>query len=186
MFSRTNLLIVLVAIAGALIGLFAASYFVELPGPAIPAGVTPLKVGDARSNLHLPGTDGASHSLSDWNGKLVLLNFWATWCGPCRQEMPLLDKVGTHLAKSDLRVIGVAIDSDDAVRDFLQTHPVSYPILLGSSARIDPSLVFGDTRSLLPYSVLIGRDGRILAQHAGSFSADSLTAWLSAHLQTTH
>lgn len=186
MFSRTNLLIVLVAVAGALLGLFATSFVGHAPSRPIPAGVTPLQVGDMRANLQFPGTDGVSHSLSDWDGKLVLLNFWATWCGPCREEMPLLDKVGTHLADSGLRVVGVAIDSDDAVRDFLQSHPVSYPILLGSSADVDPSLVFGDTRSLLPYSVLIGRDGTILAQHAGSFSADSLTDWLSGHISATN
>ncbi|MGA9335677.1 MAG: TlpA disulfide reductase family protein [Rudaea sp.] len=182
MFSRTNLLIVLMALAGALLGLFATSHFVQLPSRPIPPGVTPLHIGDTRTDLQLPGTDGTSHSLSDWNGKLVLLNFWATWCGPCRAEMPLLDKVGTHLASSGLRVIGVAIDNDDAVDDFLRNHPVNYPILLGSGAKTDPSVVFGDTRNLLPYSVLIGRDGTILAQHAGSFSANSLTDWLSTHL----
>ena len=185
MFSRTNLLIVLVALAGALLGLFATSFVGQPPSRPIPAGVTPLKVGDLRANLQLPDIDGKIHNLRDWDGKFVLLNFWATWCGPCREEMPLLQKVGTDLADSGLRVVGVAIDNDDAVRDFLKAHPISYPILLGSNADNDPSLIFGDTRALLPYSVLIGQDGRILAQHAGSFSSASLADWLSAHIPAT-
>ncbi|HET8943109.1 MAG TPA: TlpA disulfide reductase family protein [Rudaea sp.] len=185
MFSRTNLTIVLVALAGALLGLFAASFVGQPPSRPIPAGVSPLKTGDLRANLQLPGTDGTTRNLSDWDGKLVLLNFWATWCGPCREEMPLLQKVGTDLADSGFRVVGIAIDNDDAVHEFLQSHPVTYPILLGGNATIDPSLIFGDTRALLPFSVLIGRNGRILAQHAGSFSAESLADWLSAHSPAT-
>jgi len=183
MFNRTNLLIVLVAIAGAALGLLAGSRIGLPPQRDIPANVTVLKTGDLRSDLQLPGTDGASHRLSDWNGKLVLLNFWATWCGPCREEMPLLDHTGAKWADAGLRVVGVAIDDSEAVQQYLRDYPVRYPILIGDSIDPDPSLVFGDTRSVLPFSVLIDRDGKILAQRAGSFTPSSLAEWLQPHLQ---
>ena len=183
MFNRTNLLIVLVAFAGAALGLLAGSRFGLPPQRDLPAGVAVLKTGDQRADLQLPGTDGSAHRLSDWNGKLVLLNFWATWCGPCREEMPLLDHTGAKLAGTGLAVVGVAIDDVAAVQEFLHDNPVRYPILIGDNVEPDPSLLFGDTRSVLPFSVLIGRDGRILAQRAGSFpSSASLADWLQPHL----
>jgi thiol-disulfide isomerase/thioredoxin len=141
-----------------------------------------LHPGDARADLALPDADGKPRRLSEWDGRVVLVNFWATWCGPCRQEMPLLDRVGTDWAGKDLQVIGVAMDDAAAVRDFLKDYPVAYPILVEASASADPSLLFGDTRGVLPYSVLIGRDGRLLDQRMGSFTQDSLNAWLQPHL----
>jgi thiol-disulfide isomerase/thioredoxin len=182
MFERTNLLVVAVAILGALLGLYAGSYLTLPPQVAVPPGVTVLKAGDQRANLQLPGTDGRSHQLSDWNGKLVLINFWATWCGPCRAEMPLLDRTRSALANQGLEVVGIAIDEAPAVGDFLKDSPVHYPILIGGDDDPNPSLLFGDTRSVLPYSVLVSPDGKILAQRAGSFSDTGLSHWLEPHL----
>jgi len=182
MFNRTNLLIVLVAIAGAALGLFAGSRINVLPERAIAPGVTVLKPGDVRTDLQLPGTDGKPHRLSEWDGKLVLLNFWATWCGPCRDEMPLLDHARSQYAQQGLEVVGVAIDDADAVTEYLQDSPVRYTILLGGEEAENPSLLFGDTNSVLPYSVLLGRDGKVIAQRAGSFSSASLASWLKAAL----
>jgi len=183
MLNRTNLLIVVVAVFGALLGLFAGSYLGQPPEVSIPPGVTVLKPGDQRTDLQLPDIEGRAHQLSDWNGKLVLVNFWATWCCPCREEMPLLDRTRGRLAARGLEVVGIAIDSAPAVGEFLKDSPVRYPILIGGEDEPNPSLLFGDTRSILPYSVLIGRDGTILAQRAGSFSDSGLVRWLDPHLQ---
>ncbi|HZP66553.1 MAG TPA: TlpA disulfide reductase family protein [Rudaea sp.] len=182
MFSRANLLVVLVAIVGAALGLLAGTRFGEPPEIAPPPGVTVLKPGDLRTDLDLPGTDGRTHRLSEWDGKLVLINFWATWCGPCRDEMPLLDHVRAEHAKDGLEIVGVAIDNPEAVADYLKDSPVHYPILLGGEDEPNPSLLYGDTRSVLPYSVLVGRDGKVLAQRAGSFSSPNLSRWLKPYL----
>jgi hypothetical protein len=96
--------------------------------------------------------------------------------------MPLLDRVAGVWAEKGLQVVGVAIDDGDAVRQYLKNNPVRYPILVDSGDGADPSLLFGDTRGVLPYSVLIGRDGRLVDQRAGSFSQTSLSAWLAPHL----
>ncbi|MBS0589589.1 MAG: redoxin domain-containing protein [Proteobacteria bacterium] len=181
MFNRTNLLIVAVALLGAALGLVASAHFNDLFAPPIPPGVKVLHVGDARLDVSLTDTDGKPHRLSEFDGQLVLLNFWATWCSPCREEMPLLDATHAQWANRGLRVIGVAMDDGDAVRDFLRASPVRYPILLAGDAD-DLALRYGNTRSVLPYSVLLGRDGHILAQHAGNFSEKSLKTWLQPYL----
>ncbi|MBS0581869.1 MAG: TlpA family protein disulfide reductase [Proteobacteria bacterium] len=181
MFNRSNLAIVAVAVLGAALGLFASTHMNGHADRPVPPGVTVLKVGDTRADLELADLDGKPRRLSEFDGKLVLLNFWATWCGPCREEMPLLDSTYEKLADKGLLVVGVAIDDSDAVRDFLKDNPIRYPILLAGEDE-DASLRYGDTRSVLPYSVLIGRDGRLLAQRAGYFSADSLGEWLQPHL----
>jgi thiol-disulfide isomerase/thioredoxin len=135
-----------------------------------------------RADLQLDDAEGAAHRLSEWDGKLVLLNFWATWCGPCREEMPLLSETQQRFSANGLEVVGIAIDNASSVQDFLKNSPVRYPILVGGDDEDNPSLLFGDTRSVLPYSVLIGRDGKVVAQRAGSFSADGLVRWLQPHL----
>ena len=180
MFNRSNLVIIAVAVLGAALGLLASTHMDGFAEKPVPPGVTVLKVGDARADLELSDAEGKSRRLSEFDGKLVLLNFWATWCGPCREEMPLLDATSEKLGK-DLHVVGVAIDDGEAVREFLKEYPVRYPILV-SSEDDDLSLRFGDTKSVLPYSVLIGRDGKILAQRAGYFTEKSLMGWLQPHL----
>ena len=175
MLNRTNVLIVMVAIAGAAFGLALGTFFGNSEPPA-PPGVNVLKTGDKRLDLALTDPDGKPRRLSEWDGKRVLVNFWATWCGPCRDEMPLLDHARSQYP--GLEVVGVAVDDAGAVRQYLKESPVRYPILLADEAPPSPALLYGDTRDVLPYSVLIGPDGTLLAQRAGSFTAESLGAWL--------
>ena len=183
---RTDLLIVGVAILGAALGLLAGSQFGQPPERPLPAGVAVLKPGDMRADLQLDDAEGIAHRLSEWDGKLVLLNFWATWCGPCREEMPLLSQTRAQFSARGFEVVGIAIDDAGSVQDFLKDSPVRYPILVGGDDEANPSLLFGDTRSVLPYSVLIGRDGKLIAQRAGSFSASGLASWLSPHLEQSN
>src|SRR5690242_13234863 len=117
---RSNLLIIAVALLGALLGLAVSTGMGGFFAPALPAGVTVLKPGDQRADLALADLTGGKRHLTEWNGKLVLVNFWASWCGPCRDEMPLLDAKRTELAGKGFEVVGIAVDEPDAVRDFLK------------------------------------------------------------------
>jgi len=153
------------------------------PAPPAPlVSTTPkaavLQVGDRADDLVLPDLDGKPQQLSQWHGQRVLLNFWATWCAPCRKEMPQLSAAQTSHA--GVQVIGVALDQPQAVREYLKHTTVDYPILIGIDADPEPTLHFGDTVGALPYSVLIGPDGRIRRTKLGPFNAAELDEWLSA------
>ena len=182
MFDRSNLIIVAVAIVGAALGMAAGSWFRQPAASADPPGVAVLHKGDIRADLPYADLEGKPHRLGEYDGRVVLVNFWATWCGPCRDEMPLLDRTAQAWAGKGLQVVGVAIDDLDAVRSYLKESPVAYPILLDVTNESDTSVIFGDTRRVLPFSVLIDRSGRVVEQKAGAFSQASLTAWIEPHL----
>lgn len=146
--------------------------------PAAPAGVHVLAVGDSASDYALPNLAGQATTLAKWHGKVVLLNFWATWCAPCRSEMPMLSKLQREQAANGLQVVGIAMDQPASAAAFLKQMPVDYPILIGIDADPVPTTTFGDTAGLLPYSVLIGRDGRILASKLGALDEATIKDWL--------
>lgn len=178
---RATLVILALATAAAAGGWWLQRTLQAPPPPRAPLSAkapqtSVLKVGDVADDLSLPDLDGKLQALSQWRGRLVLLNFWATWCAPCRKEMPELS--AAQVRHPEVQVIGVALDQPQAVRDYLKQTKVAYPILIGIDADPEPSLRFGDTLGALPYSVLIGPDGHILRTKLGPFDAKELSGWL--------
>ena len=184
MFNRTNLLIIALAIASAGVGLGLSLLLRPVAAPvAIAAHDNVLDVGDRVADIRLPDRDGKSRSLSEWSGKLVVLNFWASWCGPCREEMPMLDTLRARYASKGVEFIGVASEPAADALGFLKQNPVSYPILINApDDPLDVSLHLGNTQSVLPFTAMIGRDGQILATRMGNFSEKSLEDWIAPYL----
>lgn len=147
--------------------------------PPAPAGVTPLAIGDSASAYSLPDIEGQTTTLARWHGKVVLLNFWASWCVPCLQEMPMLAKFQHDHAADGVQVVGIAMEQPQSAATYLKHLPVDYPILVGIDADPVPTTIFGDTAGMLPYSVLIGRDGRILETKLGPLDPATLKNWLA-------
>lgn len=172
------LMIVLCAIAGGVGGFLLGGHWYDNPPP--PPGVTQVEVGGVVPDFSLPGADGRPQALSQWRGRLVVLNWWASWCPPCIEEMPMLDGWAQEHADRVV-VVGIAEDDHEAARAFLQQHPVGYPVLLGGQGLEGSSMQLGNSRNVLPYTVLVGRDGRLLGRHAGLLSRDLLDAWLAEH-----
>jgi len=109
--------------------------------------------------------NGAAVKLSDYRGKVVLLDFWATWCDPCRDEIPRFIELQDDLGKKGLQVVGISIDDDpQPVRDFSRQLKMNYPVLMGDAKVGD---LYGGVLGV-PIAFLIGRDGRVYAKHVGA------------------
>ncbi len=128
----------------------------------------------ARPEPALVDLDGGSHRLAEWQGKVLVLNFWATWCPPCREEMPEFVALQKELGDRGLQFVGVAIDDPALVRGYLEKHPVNYPVLVGDAAVPDWADSLGNELSALPFSVVFDRDGRKVETHTGVFRREQL------------
>ena len=175
MLSRDNLVILGVAVLAAALGGWLQH---ESRLARVPAGMAVARAGEAAPELELPDLQGRVHRLVDYRGRRVLLNFWASWCGPCLDELPALDEAQRRSGNPGAVVLGIAMDEPARVRAFLAIHPVRFPILLGRMKPPSTSLRWGDRGEVLPYSVLIGADGRVIATHRGPLDAATLGRWL--------
>ncbi|KRA54521.1 hypothetical protein ASD77_07985 [Pseudoxanthomonas sp. Root65] len=151
---------------------------VNATAPAPPEGVTPAGIGDRMPAIALPGLDGKIVDLAaNYRGKRLLINVWASWCGPCIEEMPELQRFATSQGTEGVQVVGLALDTHDGVTDFLNRVPVSYPIVLDTPGPADASVWLGNTKGVLPYTVLVGADGRIERQKIGPFEHGEISGW---------
>ena len=115
---------------------------------------------------------GEAQSIRSWPGKPLLINFWATWCGPCLREIPMLKELQT--ARPDLQIVGIAIDKRDAVVDFAGRMDFNYTILIGQSEAWQAAAALGVNIYALPFTVFTGADGSILGVHTGELHAEHL------------
>lgn len=135
-----------------------------------PAGVVPEYLPE----FTLSDLRGEPRSSRKWAGRTVLFNFWATWCAPCRREMPLLEQFARDQAPDGVAVVGIAIDRNEPVLRFVGETGVTYPILVGQMDATRVAEGFGDAFRALPFSVVAGPDGTILAIHTGELHAPDL------------
>jgi thiol-disulfide isomerase/thioredoxin len=118
-------------------------------------------VGLKRPDYTLGSSTGARVSAADFDGKVVLVNFWATWCQPCREEMPMLAELYREHGDAGLEVVGIALDEVAAARGFAAELGIDYPILVGSTDVMAVVRLYGNVSGVLPYSVLVDRGGVI-------------------------
>ena len=137
----------------------------------VTAGFWPL-------NFETPA--GSPLAMQTLKGRPLLLNFWATWCPPCVEELPLLDAFYKENSSKNWQVLGLAIDQPSAVRSFLQRTPVSFPIALGATGGTELSKAFGNSSGGLPFSVVIGAAGEVLQRRIGRVTAADLAQWSRA------
>jgi thiol-disulfide isomerase/thioredoxin len=139
--------------------------------------------------IALPATalvdlDGKPQRLDAWPGKVLLVNFWASWCEPCREEIPALNRLQQQYGAQGLQVLGIAIDEPDAVRQFQAQVPMAYPVLLAPDQGIRLMEQWGNRFGVLPYSVVFDRQGQLRQRHPGAISAQEAEAavrpWLDS------
>lgn len=120
---------------------------------------------------------GSPLAMQAFRGRPLVLNFWATWCPPCVEEMPLLDAFSRQNTRKNIQVIGLAIDQPSAVRAFLQRTPVSYPIGLAGLGGTELSRALGNDSGGLPFTVVIGAGGDVVQRRMGRVSPADLGRW---------
>jgi peroxiredoxin len=124
--------------------------------------------------LSLPDTRGTKQSLAQWRGKVMVVNFWATWCGPCREEMPEFVRAQRELGSQGLQVIGIAIDQPDKVAAFAKELDLNYPALIAGYETLDVAKPLGDRLLGLPFTVVLDRKGRVAHSQLGPMKPDQL------------
>lgn len=112
--------------------------------------------------------EGKTRRLRDWQGTALLCNFWATWCAPCREEVPLLVAARQRRLPPRSEIVGIAVDQVANVREFALTYGISYPLLLGGAGTIDLLRELGNRTGALPYTVAMDRTGAVVWTHLGA------------------
>lgn len=125
--------------------------------------------------------DGAALAMSAFQGKPLLLNFWATWCPPCIAELPLLNHFYAEHAAHGWQVLGLAVDQPSAVRTFLARLPLDFPVGMAGLDGTSLSRALGNLTGGLPFTVVFGADGRVLHRKMGQVTPEDLKAWAALH-----
>lgn len=149
-------------------------------GFALYKGLNPAP--EAKTQIVFTDLEGNAHPLSEYRGKLVLINFWATWCGPCLQEIPLLVQAQKTYGARGFQVLGPAMDNLEPVRAYRDQQQLPYPVFAGDTATAAAMDALGDTQGGLPFSVLIAPAGEVLYTQAGEFSREELKELIEKHL----
>lgn len=136
----------------------------------------------ALQQARYPDPQGRPQALAQWSGKLRVVNFWASWCAPCREEMPDFDDLARQYHSQGVAFIGIAVDTLGNVQAFLQKHPVGYPILVGDGGAHGLARALGNTSGALPYTLVLDAGDRVVMQHLGRLPRATLEAVLRQNL----
>jgi len=121
-----------------------------------------------------PDANGKPQTLKQWQGKVIVLNFWATWCPPCREEMPELSELNAQYQDKNVIVLGLAIDDVKLINEFAKETKISYPLLAAEEGGMDLASSLGNNKGVLPYTVIIKADGTIAKTYFGRISKQQL------------
>lgn len=152
-------------------------------GALVGALVVQSESGAARLlSARFPDLDGRSRRLLDWRGQVLACNFWATWCAPCREEIPLLIAARQQHSLRGLEIVGIGLDNADKIREFAAKFAIPYPVLIAGTDAIEVMHGLGNKAGGLPYTVVLDRAGRLVERRLGAYEKteleQALTPWL--------
>jgi thiol-disulfide isomerase/thioredoxin len=138
------------------------------PEGAIPDGLLPARtIPDRLPLFSLEDSTGKATSIASFDDKSLIINFWATWCAPCRSEIPLLETLHAEWAGRNVSVVGIAVDHRDPVLDFANRFKIGYPLLIGEQDALDAAAAFGVVSPVFPFTVFTDRRGEVVALFVG-------------------
>jgi thiol-disulfide isomerase/thioredoxin len=167
----------------ALVSLLAGAGIFKLmqPLPVESVGASTVSAVELHS-IPLTDLDGRQTLLKDWQGEILLVNFWAPWCAPCRREIPALIKIQRDYASHGVRVLGISFDGEEQVRRFAEEYQIDYPLFLTGNRSAMYNAAFDNPSGSLPYTALLDRNQRILFQHNGELTSQQMREQLDALL----
>ncbi|MCL2656371.1 MAG: TlpA family protein disulfide reductase [Betaproteobacteria bacterium] len=130
--------------------------------------------------LQLPDAEGKPQALAQWQGKTLVLNFWASWCPPCREEMPLLSQTQTKWQAQGVQIVGVGIDEASSIRKFSDAHKLPFPLLVAGLEQVSLTEQLGNSVQGLPFTVIIDPEGKLRHVKLGPFRGDQLDRLLES------
>lgn len=134
--------------------------------------------------LELTDLNKQRQSLEQWKGKVLVVNFWATWCGPCKEEMPEFSRISEKYAGKGVQFVGIGIDSVDNISKFVQQYPVAYPLLAGENDAIQASAALGNKLMALPFTAILEAKGAVSQVKLGKMKPEDLEAAIQKALAT--
>jgi thiol-disulfide isomerase/thioredoxin len=170
---QTGVFLMVAALAGV-----AGFYFnrASLIAPPADGAVHRLMLGS------LPDLNGTPQTLSQWRGKVLVVNFWATWCAPCREEIPALMKVQGKYVSNGVQIVGIALDNVDKVRNYAEEMHIDYALLIGAAETLAVAESLGNRAGVLPFTVVLDRNGKLAHAQVGAITEASLSAVLGSLL----
>lgn len=130
-----------------------------------------------------PDLEGNPRRLLDWQGRVLLCNFWATWCAPCREEVPILVQAKQQWGTNGVEIVGIGIDSADKIREFSKSYKINYPVLIANATALQLLRRLGNRSGGLPYSVILDPSGGIVHRHLGPLTAADMRRLLASLLR---
>jgi len=177
--------IISVAVVVALASGFGGYYFQQLITDDISSKEEPNKkkfpspeevIGTDVIEFSLLDLNGERRYSSEWQGKLIAINFWATWCAPCREEIPIFVELQKKYQSQGLQFVGIALQQAEEVRDFIEEYNVNYPSLIGGDEVIKIASQLGNNIGAMPYTVMINTEGKIAFTHRGPLTKEEAEA----------
>jgi thiol-disulfide isomerase/thioredoxin len=169
---REALILAAVGAAAAGAGLFAGALFLQSRSGA-----------SALLSTVYPDLSGRSRRLLDWQGRILVCNFWATWCAPCREEMPMLSRLREKYEPKGVEFVGISIDTAAKVSEFSKAYPVSYPLLIADAGAIDLMRQLGNAGGALPFTVILDTAGAVAYRRLGALTQPELEKALVGFLR---
>lgn len=161
-----TLLVVVAAVAALIAGLWVQQI-----------SQTPVVAEDnppAQLDFSFPDSNDQPQSVSQWRGKILVINFWATWCGPCLKEIPEFIKLQQQYQDQGLQFVGIAIDDKESVQAYLKRIQINYPILIAGDAGSNLAHQLGNIINAVPFSVIVNQQGQIIHRQPGELSNEEL------------
>jgi thiol-disulfide isomerase/thioredoxin len=167
---QVGVFLVVAALAGV-----AGFYFnrASLISPAANGAAHRLMLGS------LPDLNGKPQTLSQWRGKVLVVNFWATWCAPCREEIPALMKAQRKYVANGVQIVGIALDNASKVRDYAEEMRIDYVLLIGGAETLGVAKDLGNRAGVLPFTLVLDRTGKLVHAQVGALTEASLGAVLA-------